>query len=280
MIGSRLVCMDEMQDCGTAEAFEEADFAILYREINESGTTTLQEITNVPQVFCQEIARQLRGLAQTSVPETETVDDLLERLDDQGLYCKAERIQMIKDAAAEIRRLRGVAQTPAELEDLQKANQILHALIGNRDAQICELQQDLKEAESALGLAQTPAVGPGVIERLVTDAWDDARSQAIEECALVAEGFDAACNSPRMKLFEEAGLVIAVYRRDGEIGAAIRALADTSTDRPCDGCDGHECDAGCQYPGANIEELNARIEKLESEVRMLKQYEMKDNRRR
>lgn len=55
---------------------------------------------------------------------------------------------------------------------------------------------------------------------------------AIERCALVAEGFDAACNSPRMKLFEEAGLVIAVYKRDGEIGAAIRALSDTSTDRP------------------------------------------------
>lgn len=55
---------EEMQECGTVEAFEEADFAILYREINESGTTTLQEITNVPQVFCQEIARQLRGHAQ------------------------------------------------------------------------------------------------------------------------------------------------------------------------------------------------------------------------
>ena len=41
---------EEMQECGTVEAFEEADFAILYREINESGTTTLQEITNVPQV--------------------------------------------------------------------------------------------------------------------------------------------------------------------------------------------------------------------------------------
>jgi hypothetical protein len=28
------------------------------------------------------------------------------------------------------------------------------------------------------------------------------------------------------------------------------ALSDTSTDRPCDGCDGHECDNGCAYPGA------------------------------
>jgi hypothetical protein len=39
-------------------------------------------------------------------------EDILERLDDQGLYNKAQRIQMIKDAATEIRRLRGVAQAP------------------------------------------------------------------------------------------------------------------------------------------------------------------------
>jgi hypothetical protein len=37
-------------------------------------------------------------------------DDLLERLDDQGLFSKAERIQMIKDAAIEIRRLRASLQ--------------------------------------------------------------------------------------------------------------------------------------------------------------------------
>lgn len=36
---------------------------------------------------------------------------LLERLDDQGLYSKAERIQMIKDAAAEIRSLRAQIAT-------------------------------------------------------------------------------------------------------------------------------------------------------------------------
>lgn len=49
---------------------------------------------------------------------------------------------------------------------------------------------------------------------------------AIEQCAIVAEGFAAASNSPRMKLFEEAGLVLAIYERDGEIGAAIRTLKD------------------------------------------------------
>lgn len=86
-----------------------------------------------------------------------------------------------------------------------------------------------KYQELLRNVAQAPAVGPGVIERMVTDAWNDARREAIEECALIAEGFDAACNSPRMKLFEEAGLVIAVYKRDGEIGAAIRALALSST---------------------------------------------------
>lgn len=57
------------------------------------------------------------------------------------------------------------------------------------------------------------------------------RAAVIEECALVAEGFDAAVDSPRMKLFVEAGLVMAIYKRDGEIGAAIRALAHSSTER-------------------------------------------------
>lgn len=58
---------EEMLECGIAEAFEEADFAILYREIEDSGTTTLQEITNVPQVWCQQIAHQLRAPAQCGV---------------------------------------------------------------------------------------------------------------------------------------------------------------------------------------------------------------------
>lgn len=54
---------------------------------------------------------------------------------------------------------------------------------------------------------------------------------AVDRCALVAEGFDAACDSPRMKLFVDAGLVFAVYKRDGEIGAAIRELKETATNR-------------------------------------------------
>jgi hypothetical protein len=71
-------------------------------------------------------------------------------------------------------------------------------------------------------------------------------NEAIEHCALIAEGFDAACNSPRMKLFEEAGLVIAVYKRDGEIGAAIRALADTSTVQPRERIVPHEDCLNCR----------------------------------
>jgi len=49
-----------------------------------------------------------------SSPETGPADDLLERLDDQGLYNKAERIQMIKDAAAEIRRQSDMLQNREE----------------------------------------------------------------------------------------------------------------------------------------------------------------------
>jgi hypothetical protein len=85
------------------------------------------------------------------------------------------------------------------------------------------------EAE-ARDLAQTPAELERIAElQYEAGMYQSLYENAIERCALVAEGFDAACNSPRMKLFEEAGLVIAVYKRDGEIGAAIRALADTST---------------------------------------------------
>ncbi len=56
------------------------------------------------------ITMEVRHMVDRS--STDTEEDILERLDDQGLYNKEERIQMIKDAATEIRRLRGVAQTP------------------------------------------------------------------------------------------------------------------------------------------------------------------------
>jgi hypothetical protein len=80
------------------------------------------------------------------------------RVEDRTMDVWSSDIKAVEDVVSFLENLRDSAQTPAELEDLRKANQILHALIGNRDAQICELQQDLKEAESALGLAQTPAV--------------------------------------------------------------------------------------------------------------------------
>jgi hypothetical protein len=76
------------------------------------------------------------------------------------------------------------------------------------------IDQALQCFRRATRFAQTPAVGPGVIERMVTDAWDDARSQAIEECAKIADGF--TCGMCGM---------------DGKAGSAIRALAFPSTER-------------------------------------------------
>lgn len=61
---------EEINECGTADAFDEADFAILYREAHDSGTTTMQEITNVPQDFCREIARRLRPVPAEQPPTT------------------------------------------------------------------------------------------------------------------------------------------------------------------------------------------------------------------
>lgn len=54
---------DEMQEVGVADAFEEADFAILYREVEDCGTTSMQEIFNVPTAYCREIAAALRAQA-------------------------------------------------------------------------------------------------------------------------------------------------------------------------------------------------------------------------
>ena len=111
---------EEMQECGTVEAFEEADFAILYREINESGTTTLQEITNVPQVFCQEIARQLRGHAQT--PDLrELATKLLDFIDAEGPEAKAW--QPISETAAALRS--ALSDTSTDRDD-KRARQIEH----------------------------------------------------------------------------------------------------------------------------------------------------------
>ena len=56
---------DEMQEVGVADAFEEADFAILYREVEDCGTTSMQEIFNVPTAYCREIAAALRAQAES-----------------------------------------------------------------------------------------------------------------------------------------------------------------------------------------------------------------------
>lgn len=54
-------------------------------------------------------------------------EELLDRLNDQGLYSKAERIQMIKDAAAEITILR------AQLASARKALQFIADGYENHD---------------------------------------------------------------------------------------------------------------------------------------------------
>lgn len=49
-----------------AEAFEEADYAVLYRIVDDSGTTTSQEIWNASKDICAEAAKGLFGVAQPS----------------------------------------------------------------------------------------------------------------------------------------------------------------------------------------------------------------------
>jgi hypothetical protein len=53
--------LEEMREVGVVEAFEEADYAVIYRIIEESGTTTEQELVNVPGEYCKEIANRLRA---------------------------------------------------------------------------------------------------------------------------------------------------------------------------------------------------------------------------
>lgn len=50
--------------CHAAEAFEEADYAVLYRIVDDSGTTTSQEIWNASKDICAEAAKGLFGAAQ------------------------------------------------------------------------------------------------------------------------------------------------------------------------------------------------------------------------
>jgi hypothetical protein len=58
----------------------------------------------------------------------------------------------------------------------------------------------------------------------------DERDQIIQKCAAVAYGFAGATNSRRLKRFAEAGLILAVYKRDREIGEAIEALMEEPVD--------------------------------------------------
>lgn len=64
--------------------------------------------------------------------------------------------------------------------------------------------------------------------------------RTIEACAKVAETVGVY---PELTVF---GGGPEWYRHGKRIAAAIRALASER----CDGCDGHNCDTGCAYPGA------------------------------
>lgn len=79
-----------------------------------------------------------QGYANRIVPQPSggdkgEVDDLLERLDDQGLYSKADRIQMIKDAAIEIRRLRGIAYISQQSRLAERLTDVI-AMLDTPDA--------------------------------------------------------------------------------------------------------------------------------------------------
>ncbi len=81
-----------------------------------------------PNRRAYEIAEKALAIVTArSSAETETpvdTDDLLSRLDDQGLFNKAERIQMFKDAAAEIRRLRALVKPQTAQEIAEDCAQI------------------------------------------------------------------------------------------------------------------------------------------------------------
>lgn len=118
-----------------------------------------------------------------------------------------------------------------------------------QDQEVSTSDREMRTGAHLLQMAKSlgwPDDGEGALEFMLRRAREVAfedcaaqpasplrgRQELIEQCALIAEGFDAACDSPRMKLFVEAGLVQAIYKRDGEIGAAIRALSASPPEQP------------------------------------------------
>ncbi len=73
------------------------------------------------------------------------------------------------------------------------------------------------------------------------------RNEIIEQCAKVAEN----CFGGKSQTYvSENSDYYRIQDQTSElIAARIRALAVHQT-TPCPGCDGHECDDGCAYPGA------------------------------
>jgi Lar family restriction alleviation protein len=101
--------LSELEECGTADAFDDADFAILYREVEDSGTTSLQEITNVSQSFCRLIAGRLRDLnAPQAAPEGKGAEETLLKVC-EVLGCQATAIEPVERAKHLMAQLRSQA---------------------------------------------------------------------------------------------------------------------------------------------------------------------------
>lgn len=130
----------------------------------------------------------------------------------------------------------------------------------------------LPTASDAVGTAENPCprchynAGPEGAERYWEARWRDEKAENERLQRLADERLDSATIEACAKIAEGTAPIAAgnffAARRDqcAIIATKIRALkiADerakelaTLRGEPCPGCDGHECDDGCQYPGAS-----------------------------
>lgn len=168
--GAQSELMEDIVESGTAEAFDEADFAILYREIPEANTTTLQEITNVPQAFCREIARRLRSLSPAASAEIHpqrgeflVIDDMQKRRpaidvareiikagDKYGSAAKHSTTILTRQVLDQlVKQIDSSRQSPAETAAPQEPTEAMN-LIKNRLDDL-RSANDVLQKESALG---------------------------------------------------------------------------------------------------------------------------------
>jgi hypothetical protein len=89
------------------------------------------------------------------------------------------------------------------------------------------------------------------------------RLATIEECARMADGWLAIHGGNEIKYTSareyasdavadvaDAIRGLAHPSRNGEASRFPKTSSDVKPFTPCPGCDGHECDDGCRYPGA------------------------------